>query len=346
MMTMRDVKWSVVRNASFIGALVLTNAIAGGWKLFWSDEFDSTALNDGYWAAKAYRAGAFNNEEQQYIAGHDQPNSNVFVKNGNLIIVAKKIGGTITSGRIEGDGLKSFTHGRMEARMRLPITDGMWPAFWMMGGHNWPACGELDIMEGKGRLPGWTSGSYHFTNFDLFNQYTLPKGNVHDDFHLYAAEMTSDSVRWYFDTVNFATLTTAQNPDLPFDNPYYFILNVAVGGNFDVASDNTTDFPESLVVDYVRVYHWDSTLVAKAQASQPAARAATLIDAGGKLLAVLPAQQACSAEILSVKGERVLGAAVFARTFSLDLRSLPSGVYFAFVRGGFGEMGRRIVVRR
>jgi beta-glucanase (GH16 family) len=335
-----------LRIAALTLALSFTNSSAGGWKLFWSDEFDSTALNEGYWTAKAYPPKTFNNEEQEYIAGHDRPAANVFVKGGNLVIVAKKTGTTITSGRIEGDGLKTFTHGRMEARMRLPVTNGMWPAFWMLGGHNWPECGELDIMEGKGRFPDWTSGAFHYTNFDVTNQYVLPRSNVHDDFHIYAAEMTSDSVRWYFDTVKFGTLTRIQKPDLPLDNPYFFILNVAVGGNFDVPSDNTTEFPESLVVDYVRVYHWDSTLAARPPVAQRQPPTVSIGWEGTALRFALPGERRYEAEIVSVKGERVLSASGAARIFHLDTRQCAPGVYFASVRGDFGETTRRIVVRR
>ncbi len=340
------VRIEALRNVALVVAFLLTNAMAGGWKLLWSDEFDSTALNDGYWAAKAYPAGAFNNEEERYVAGHDQSTSNVFVKNGNLIIVAKNAGG-ITSGRIEGGGLKSFTYGRMEARMRLPVTDGMWPAFWMLGvGGSWPACGELDIMEGKGRFPNWTSGSFHFTNFDRTNQYVLPKGNVHDDFHIYAAEMTADSVRWYFDTVNFATITKNDDADLPFDKPYYFILNLAVGGNFDVASDNTTDFPESLIVDYVRVFNWDPTLDAHIPAAAARAPVTSITVVARRLLVELPSCQAYAAELVSPDGRRMVATSGNAKSLSLPLRGLASGLYFATVRGEFGTLSKRVAVRQ
>ncbi len=326
--------------------LFFTNAsAAGGWQLYWSDEFDSTALNEGNWAVQQ-TDNPPNAEQEHYTAGHDQPGSNVFVKNGHLILEARNAG-EITSGKIQSSGKKTFEYGRMEARMRLPLTQGMWPAFWMLGvGGGWPACGELDIMEGRGRLPNWTSGSYHFTNFDLFNQYTLPTGNVHDSFHVYAAEWSTDSIRWYFDNVNFGTLTKASNPNLPFDKQYYFILNLAVGGNFDGNIDGTTVFPESLIVDYVRVYQWNPNVAASGPAPQrPEARAAFAVS-GALVRVALPFYGRYSAELVSVNGARVLQEVGEAQSFSFTTAGLSPGVYFATVRGGFGVLTGKIAVRR
>ncbi|HMD67513.1 MAG TPA: glycoside hydrolase family 16 protein [Chitinivibrionales bacterium] len=335
-----------LRTAALLVAVILTNAIAGGWKLFWSDEFDSTALNENNWTVDP-TDNPPNGEQEHYTAGHDKAGSNIFVKNNTLIIVAQQTS-EITSGRMNDANHKTFMYGRMEARMRLPITQGMWPAFWMLGvGGGWPACGEIDIMEGKGRLPNWTSGSYHCTNYDLFNQYTLPKGNVHDSFHLYGVEWSTDSIRWFCDSVYFGTLTKAAHPNVPFDKQYFFILNLAVGGNFDGNIDNSTVFPESLIVDYVRVYNWDPTLNVGAPAAvRRSAPAAAVTNLGTRLSVELPSEQVYAAEVVSVDGRRVLSGRGVARSFSLDLRSLAPGVYLASVRGVFGEAGRRIVVRQ
>jgi beta-glucanase (GH16 family) len=326
----------------------LTNAsAASGWKLFWSDEFDSTALNEQNWIIGS--GSAPNGEQELYTAGHDQANSNIFVKNGCLSLVAKNNGG-ITSGRINTQNKRNFMYGRMEARMRLPVSQGMWPAFWMLGSNfssvGWPACGELDIMEGRGRLPNWTSGSYHFPNFDVFNQYTLPQGNVHDNFHIYAAEWTTDSIRWFCDSVNFATLPKTRNPSLPFDKEFWFILNLAVGGNFDGNSDNTTIFPESLIVDYLRVYHWDPNVAAKAPAPQRAEARAAFTIAGTAVSVALPSFQAYSLELFSVNGALVLHTAGAAKSFSFTTSGLAPGVYCATVRGAFGTLACRIAAGR
>jgi beta-glucanase (GH16 family) len=336
---------AAVRAASVV-LVVLSNAIAaGGWKVYWSDEFDSTALNESNWSVQA-TDNPPNAEQEHYTSGHDQSGSNVFVKNGHLILEARSAS-EITSGKIVSSGKKTFEYGRMEARMRLPLTQGMWPAFWMLGvGGGWPQCGELDIMEGKGRLPNWTSGSFHYTNFDVFNQYTLPTGNVHDSFHVYAAEWSTDSIRWYFDNVNFGTLTKAQNANLPLDKQYYFILNLAVGGNFDGNMNNTTVFPDSLIVDYVRVYQWDPTAQTESPVSGANLTRASLVDRGGDLSIVLPSDQAYILNLVSTSGKLVLSQRGSARSFTVGTGALSPGVYCVTVRGTFGTLSGRVAVHR
>jgi beta-glucanase (GH16 family) len=326
--------------------LLSANAYCGGWKLFWSDEFDSTALNEASWTVEQINNPP-NGEQEKYTAGHDQAGSNVFVKNGWLILEARNAGG-ITSGRIKSSGKRTFMYGRMEARMRLPLTQGMWPAFWMLGTTgSWPVCGELDIMEGKGRLPGWTSGAFHWTssNSIVTGNYTMPTGNVHDNFHLYAAEWSTDSIRWYFDNVNFLTLTKAQHPDIPIDKQYFFILNLAVGGGFDGNIDNTTVFPESLIVDYVRVYHWDPNVAVGAPALQRPEIHSAFTIAGNAVSVVLPTNQAYSFELFSVTGARVLHLTGAAKSFLFTTTGLAPGVYCITVRGAFATLYGRFVVR-
>jgi len=219
----------------------------------------------------------------------------------------------------------------------------------MLGvGGGWPVCGEIDIMEGRGRLPAWTSGTFHWAtnNSQVGGTYTMPTGNVHDDFHNYAIEWSTDSIRWYFDTVNFVTLIKAQHPDVPIDKQYYFIFDLAVGGNFDGNMNATTVFPESLIVDYVRVYHWDPTLSAESPEKRPEAPRAALSDLGGSWSVTLPCEQAYSLEIFSVNGERVLSRKGAAKTFGVATAGFAPGVYLVNVRGGFGELARRIVVHR
>ncbi len=343
-----SLKTAPLRFAALLMAAILTNATAGGWKLFWSDEFDSTALNESNWTVDPSN-NPDNGEQEHYTSGHDQANSNIFVKNGCLIIVANNNGG-ITSGRLNTENKRNFVYGRMEARMRLPITQGMWPAFWMLGSNfssvGWPACGELDIMEGRGRLANWTSGSYHFPGFDVFNQYTLPTGNVHDSFHIYAVEWNTDSIRWFCDSVNFGTLCRTSDPNLPFDNEFWFIFNLAVGGNFDGNSDNTTIFPESLIVDYLRVYHWDQSMNVGAPDVRRSLPGAAITNLGTRLSVELPREQVYSAEVVAVNGETVFYRKDFARSFFIPTASLATGVYFVNIRGTFGQLSNRIVVRR
>ncbi|HUI94048.1 MAG TPA: glycoside hydrolase family 16 protein [Chitinivibrionales bacterium] len=328
--------------------LLSSNAFSGGWKLFWSDEFDSTALNESNWTVNPTNNPP-NGEQEQYTAGHDQAGSNIFVKNGHLIIETRN-NGTITSGRFNSSNKKTFMYGRIEASMRLPLTQGMWPAFWMLGvGGGWPVCGEIDIMEGKGRLPNWTSGTFHWAsnNSQVGGTYTMPTGNVHDNFHTYAIEWNTDSIRWYFDTVNFVTLVKAQHPDVPIDKQYYIIFDLAVGGNFDGNINNTTVFPESLIVDYVRVYQWDPNVgTVLPAAASPARPSASLKTSGGSVFVDLPSRQTYYFELVSVRGEKVLSARGTASSFRIDAGRLSPGVYCAAVRGAFGALTGRVVVQR
>jgi beta-glucanase (GH16 family) len=334
--------------------LLLTNAFpAGGWKLFWADEFDSTALNEQNWNVRVANPRWVNNEEQRYTAGHDQTASNIFVKNGNLILEARKntSTGEITSGRIEGQNKKWFQYGRMEARLRMPISKGYWPAFWMLGTTGgWPSCGEIDIMEGKGRMPTWTSGAFHSSQGTpvVWANYTMPAGtgNVHDSFHIFAVEWSADSIRWYFEKQNFLTLTKAAHPGIPIANNFYFLLNVAVGGNFDGNSDNTTVFPESLVVDYVHVYKWDPTVKQETAVPRPVVRQASLVQSGTRYSVTLPFSQRYRAELVSVDGAAVLAQSGTGHSFGLETSGLSQGVYIASVRGDFGTLIERIVIRK
>jgi beta-glucanase (GH16 family) len=340
---------------TFILLVLLTNTFgAGKWALYWSDEFDSTALNTSYWAVRSANPGWVNNEQQRYVAGHDQAGTNIFVANGHLNIFALKNASTgeITSGRIESGGKKWFQYGRMEARMRLPVTQGYWPAFWMLGTvGSWPTCGEIDIMEGKGRLPAWTSGAFHSAqgNPVMTNSYTMPSGNIHDSFHIYAVEWSTDSIRWYFEDQNFLTLTKAAHAGIPIDNNYYFILNVAIGGMFDGNYDNTTVFPESLIVDYVRVYKWD-TSVETGAAPAKSVRPAVMV-AGGILSVALPRAASTSHSQFRVRLFSPDGAQVRTATgtgqspLAMPLSGITEGVYFLSIKGTSINITERIIIR-
>jgi beta-glucanase (GH16 family) len=349
-MTMR-----MFRISSLLGVCLLTNVFAaGGWKLFWSDEFDTDGLLDAKnWWIRVVGPGWVNGEQQAYTAGHDQANSNIFVKNGYLIIEARKSGNNITSGRIEGEDLQNFMYGRLEARARLPISKGMWPAFWMQGwdinkGNRWPGCGEIDIMEGKGRLPSWTSGAFHCSAGGPAGNYTLPSGapNFHDAFHKFAIEWSQDTIRWYADSANFLTMTKNQIPTAPINKNYFFLINVAVGGGFDGNSDGTTIFPESLIVDYVRVYQWDPNVGTAADPFRQQASCITLANLKTSFFVSLPSAQQYSCRVVSVQGKEVVALSGTGQSLRLETGALAPGVYFVNVRGGFGSFTGRLMVRQ
>ena len=238
-----------------------------GWTLVWSDDFDGAsgaAIDGSKWGFDTGAGGWGNAELEDYTNRTD----NVRLDGaGHLEIVARAEsfeGASYTSGRINTGGRFSQAYGRFEARIRMPHGTGIWPAFWTLGDDigqaGWPGCGELDIMEavddfsinhGSAHGPGYSGAGA------LTATYQLPSGSLADDFHVYAIEWEPDVVRWYVDDVLYETRTPA---DLPpgatwvYDHPFFVIMNVAVGGTWPGPPDGTTQFPQTMTVDYVRVY--------------------------------------------------------------------------------------------
>ena len=187
---------------------------------------------------------------------------------GNLAITARRenFGGQeYTSGRIKTKGLFEQTHGRFEARIKLPVGQGIWPAFWMLGGNidevHWPQCGEIDIMEYRGHEPrvlhGTLHGPGHFGDNSISRKHVLGQGGFNLGFHEFAVEWEEGSITWFVDGYAFHTATQA---DLPhgatwvYNRPFFILLNVAVGGRWPGSPDGTTVFPQTMLVDFVRVY--------------------------------------------------------------------------------------------
>ena len=211
-----------------------------------------------------------NNELESYTSRAQ----NAQVQNGNLVIAALQetytgtdgITRNYTSARLKSQGLFSQAYGRFEARIKIPFGQGLWPAFWMLGksfpATPWPTCGEIDIMENIGSQPAALYGSIHgpgFVGGNLSTSYVLPSGNLSDDFHIYAVEWEPGQIKMYLDTTLYATYTPASLPTgatWVFDQPFFLILNVAVGGSWPGAPNGSTVFPQTMLVDYVRVYQW------------------------------------------------------------------------------------------
>lgn len=232
-----------------------------GWDLVWNDEFDGTSLNTDNWEA-LFRQDSFNNEKQFY-----HPNQ-VAVNDGNLELTAINVplgNKAYQSGLVTSQDL--FGPGRFEARIDLPTSQGMWPAFWLNANHvDWPQGGEIDILENRGSQPNLVSSAYHWqTNPGpccdqhqyVFNEYTATEGgqpvNFHDSFHTYAAEWDETEIKYYVDGNLYHTVTESANRPI-FETQKNIILNVAVGGNFGGDPDGTTVFPQTMYVDYVRYW--------------------------------------------------------------------------------------------
>lgn len=236
--------------------------------LVFADEFDVDGAPDpNVWAFDigTGQNGWGNNELQFYT---NRP-ENIIVQNGYLIITARKEqfqGSGYTSARIKTQNLFSQKYGRFEARIKLPLGRGMWPAFWMLGSNfeqvGWPQCGEIDIMEYLGNRPTEVFGTLHGPGFagaeSIGKKYTLPTGRFDTDFHVFGVEWTENHINWYVDNVLYSQLTRKDIEDeggqWVFDTDFFMLLNLAVGGNLPGSPNTETLFPQRMIVDYVRVY--------------------------------------------------------------------------------------------
>jgi beta-glucanase (GH16 family) len=240
------------------------------WELVWADEFDQpdgSAPNPAKWNHQQGGAGWGNGELQHYTDAID----NSFIQDGMLVIRANQeymLGRDYTSARLTTQFRGDWTYGRFEIRARLPNTPGIWPAFWLLPSRarygSGAAGGEIDIMELIGSEPGRTYGTLHFGNpaERSSGYYDLTANTAFsDDFHIFALEWEPDEIRWYVDDILFHSesewFTTGRQgaqPPAPFDQDFYLLVNVAVGGHWPGSPDETSVFPQMMYVDYVRVY--------------------------------------------------------------------------------------------
>lgn len=237
---------------------------SGSYELVWSDEFNGTDIDLNNWTYDiGYGSNGWGNAELQWYTNEPE---NARVENGTLIIEARKErfrGQQYTSARLKTQGLHSWTYGRIEARIKVPYGQGIWPAFWTLGDNietvGWPQSGELDIMEHIGSEPATVYGTVHGPGYSgadgVGGSYTLPSGGLTDDYHVYAVEWEPNEIRWYIDNIHYATVTPDDVPgEWVFDHNFFIIMNVAVGGYWPGEPDETTVFPQRMYVDYVRVY--------------------------------------------------------------------------------------------
>lgn len=243
-------------------------------QLIWADEFNGPSLDMSKWAHENGNGcpslcGWGNGEMQTYTGDVE----NIRVENGLLVIEAVREdvdGSQFTSSKLRTLGLESWTYGRFEARMRLPLGNGLWPAFWMLSdNNNWPMTGEIDIMEYRGDKPLETHGTLHYGSAWPNNQWDgntyTHSSSLADDFHVYAVEWEENEIRWYFDDVLFKQETRNPNSLNPLstDDPwpwgsnFYMILNLAVGGAFtgNPSADQVQLTKPTFEIDYVRVYN-------------------------------------------------------------------------------------------
>jgi beta-glucanase (GH16 family) len=238
-----------------------------GYTLAWSDEFN-TSFDNNSWTAESGDGcpglcGWGNNELEYYMA----PPGNLFFQDGKMVIEARAEaygGKNYTSSRIKTAGKRSFKFGRVDIRAILPKGKGIWPAFWMMPQDNvygnWPKSGEIDILELVGHEANKAYATVHFGpgpgSTNISRGYSLPAGVFNDQFHVFSMEWEQDQMKFYIDDNLYSTVTKADlgANNYPFNEQFYFIMNLAVGGNWPGAPDASTVFPQWLIVDYIRIY--------------------------------------------------------------------------------------------
>lgn len=233
-----------------------------GHTLVWSDEFEAAEINLENWTHELGDHGWGNNERQNYTANAE----NSFISDGKLIIEAREFGDGYTSARMVSQHKKEFMFGRIDVRAKLPFGQGIWPAIWMLGDNfatdGWPACGEIDIMELVGHEPSTVHGTAHWglpgnPSTHMGNSYTLSgEETFNEKFHVFSLVWEANEVRWYVDDNHIHTVTPSQTAPVayPFNDEFFFIMNIAVGGNWPGYPDETTVFPQRMIVDYVRVF--------------------------------------------------------------------------------------------
>jgi beta-glucanase (GH16 family) len=242
-----------------------TPATYANLKLAWADEFDGTSLNDKFWNYELGNNNGWGNNELQYYK-----KENTSVKDGYLIVEAKSEsinGQSYTSSRLTTQNKFNFKYGRIDIRAALPKGQGIWPALWMLGKNittvNWPKCGEIDIMEMVGGTAGngsdkTTYGTAHWDNNGSHALYggntKLASGIFNEEFHVFSIVWDAQKIVWYLDDKQFHIIDTTPAGLSEFQEEYFLLINLAVGGDWPGKPDGTTVLPQYLVVDYIRVF--------------------------------------------------------------------------------------------
>jgi beta-glucanase (GH16 family) len=256
---------TLIRALAVAAALAGSAAAQDGWKLVWSDEFDGPARSAPDATKWTYDVGATgwgNRELENYTRSLDNASLD---GNGNLVIQALKTESGYTSARLKTQGLYTMTYGKIEARLKIPYGQGIWPAFWLLGENSrrggWPRCGEIDVMENIGKEPATVHATVHGPGYSggsgIGKPYALTGGRFADDFHIYTVVWNRDSLEFFVDGNSYHKMGPSSIPsgsEWVFDHPFFIILNVAVGGGWPGNPDDATKFPQRMLVDYVRVY--------------------------------------------------------------------------------------------
>ena len=276
--------------------LVLIGGAAYAQTLLWSDEFDYTGVPDSaVWSYDTGAGGWGNAELQDYTSS----TNNVWVDGSNLVITARRAGSYFSSGRIQTQNKLTFKYGTIEARIQTPdLADGLWPAFWTLGNsfYNpttpWPDCGEIDIMEmgiysaiNDNKINQRTGSHFHWDNNGAYANYGLTKdmpSPINDTFVVYRMEWTPTQIKTYINGQWIVTMDTSSIPE--FNAPHFFILNMAVGGNYTGlynANDITANFPAEYRIDWIRIYDNGDTILGGSSQVAPPTPGTNLLENSG-----------------------------------------------------------------
>lgn len=259
---------TVVCAGALLGSCSDAPTTNSAWTLVWADEFEGAAGARPNAANWKFDIGTdWGNAQLEYDT--DRASNASLDGSGHLVITARKEafqGRQYTSARITTEGKQSFQYGKIEARMKLPSGRGLWPAFWLLGTDlpavGWPQAGEIDVMEYRGQEPSTIIGTIHGPGYSagsaVSKSKTFTATRFDNSFHVFTVEWSADRIDFFVDGMLYHAIPKAQVPGpWVFDKPFYVILNVAVGGNFVGAPDIFTPFPQTMVVDWVRVYQLD-----------------------------------------------------------------------------------------
>ncbi len=326
-----------------VTAFLLIQTLAfSQYELVWSDEFDGEELDLEKWTFDIGQGswGWGNNELQYYTSN----TSNIKVEDGLLNITAKEeqyANANYTSSRIKSKGLYEFQYGKVHSRISVPVGQGLWPAFWMLGANidqvSWPQCGEIDIMEHVNLDPN-IHGTHHYNN----NGHVYHGGSIicdAEEFNVYSIEWTPDNIIWSLNGNIYYSTDIGPNSisKEEFHNPFFFLINLAVGGNWPGSPNAETSFPANLYVDYVRVYQ-DVSKIYDIE----------LVD-----VSILPNPSTDFAEIstnLEVQKYLIIdtsGRTVLERnnTSLIDLSSLNQGMYIVHISMKNGQKARDSIIK-
>ena len=357
----------------FLFVFTQNTAAQSNWELVWAEEFDTDTLDMGNWE---YQIGtgaseglfSWGNNERQYYTDREE---NIYLEDNKLHIRALDdsfANRSYSSARIRTKDKADFKYGKFEIRAKVPEGQGMWPAIWMMPTDNvygtWPKSGEIDIMELVGHEPNVVHGTVHYgpdwpNNREHGGSITKSDGNYSDDFHIYSIIWRPDQIDWFVDGQLYARTTPAHLAphNWPFDQYFHFILNVAVGGTWPGDPDNTTEFPQEMIVDYVRVYE-DVNLTSSEE--EDFTRPTNFVlnqnypnpfNPSTEISFELPSQSDVRVEVYDMMGRRVATAAngtytAGTHSVTFDASNLSSGTYiYRLITDSFQQSRSMVLIK-